>query len=223
MQSINGIKAILFDVDGTLFTSESIIGEIYRDRFHAFQKEHGRPANLPELDAIMAQIGKPVRKIFEALAPDLELEERETLSEAILVDLVRQIESGRGVHYDGVSKLLSTLHERGFQLFAASNGRLPYVRSILSANGSIDLFTAIPAIDNRTIFNKIDLVRSILDQFRIAPETAVLVGDRTPDREAAEAAGCRFIAARYGHGNAEEWGNAAAFIDRPLELLELLS
>ena len=221
VKNLSNIKAVLFDVDGTLFSSEGIIEQIYKDEFKKFNERYGKPGIIPGHDEIMAQIGKPVVKIFEALAPDLTLEERENLGEIILSELVTLILNGAGEHYDGVSQTIESL-SRKYRIFAASNGRLPYVDAILKANKIEKFFEAIPHVDNINIKNKNELVSSILKNYRLNPEDAVLIGDRTSDRDAALENGCYFIACRYGHGGEEEWKGAHAFIDSITDLLKLL-
>ena len=221
VKNFSNIKAILFDVDGTLFSSEGIIEQIYRNEFRKFNARYGKPAVIPGHDDIMAQIGKPVVKIFEALAPDLTVEERETLGEIILNELVTSILEGAGEHYEGVTKTIENLSKK-YRIFAASNGRLPYVEAILKANEIYTFFEAIPHVDNLNIKNKNELVSSILKNYNLKSDDAVLIGDRTSDRDAALDNKCYFIACRYGHGGEEEWKGAHAFIDSITDLEKLL-
>ncbi len=216
------IKAILWDVDGTLFSSEEIIHQIYQDCFSAYQKQHGVPAKIPTLPEIVAQIGKPVKAIFEALAPDISDEQRHELGLEILDGLVQTLSNGGGHHYAGAPETQRALHSKGYAVYGVSNGRLPYIEAILKANGTFALFTAIPTIDNQTIHDKAGLVAHVLQTAGLRPEQCVLIGDRTSDRDAARDNQVPFIAARYGHGAAEEWVGAAEHIDAPDDLLKLL-
>ncbi|MEQ9366443.1 MAG: HAD hydrolase-like protein, partial [Leptospirales bacterium] len=98
----NKIRAILWDVDGTLFSSEDIIHRIYQSTFEKYRALHGVPARVPVLEEIVAQIGKPVKTIFENLAPDVPEEQRYDLSLGILHGLVTAITAGEGEHYSKV-------------------------------------------------------------------------------------------------------------------------
>lgn len=216
------IKAILWDVDGTLFSSEAIIHQIYQDCFSEYQRKHGVPAKIPTLPEIVAQIGKPVKAIFEALAPDVTDEQRHELGLGILNGLVQTISNGGGHHYAGAAETQHALHRKGYAFYGVSNGRLPYIEAILKANGTFDLFTAIPTINNQTIHDKGGLVAHVLQSAGLSPRQCVLIGDRTSDRDAARDNQVPFIAARYGHGAPDEWAGAAALIDAPGDLLELL-
>ncbi|MCR9145388.1 MAG: HAD hydrolase-like protein [bacterium] len=217
------VRAILWDVDGTLFSSEEIIHRIYQSTFEKYRAIHGVPAKVPTLEEIVAQIGKPVKTIFENLAPDVPEARRYDLSLGILHGLVSSISAGEGEHYPQVLEVLSQLHaERGYQFYGVSNGRYPYIEAILRQNGTFAMFADIPTIDNRTLHDKNQLVAHILERYGLAPAECVLIGDRTSDRDAAVSNGVPFIAATYGHGESAEWDGAAARIDSLPELLDLL-
>jgi len=222
MKELDLIRAVLFDIDGTLFSSEDIIEQIYKEEFINYRNAYGKPEKIPSSSEIMAEIGKPVVKIFEALAPDLTEKERDLLSETILHGLVKGIGEGRGHHYPGTREALMRISSR-YDLYAASNGRLPYVESILKVNEVDHLFKAVPFLDYKRIHTKDELVASILKDHGLKPEEALLVGDRTSDRDAALNNGCIFVACRYGHGSEEEWKGAHYFIDSITELADLLS
>ena len=216
------IRAILWDVDGTLFSSEDIIHRIYQETFEKYPEAHGVPARVPTLDEIVAQIGKPVKTIFENLAPDVAEEQRYDLSLGILHGLVVAISRGQGEHYAGVFDTLQELRQRGYRFFGVSNGRYPYIEAILRANGTFALFEDVPTIDNRRIHDKIELVAHVLASAGLQADQCVLVGDRTSDRDAAGSNGVPFIAATYGHGHASEWEGAALLIDSLPGILEHL-
>jgi phosphoglycolate phosphatase len=223
MTVLRGIQAVLLDIDGTLFSSEDMLLDVYHKAMVDFRNRHGRPESLPDLSAIMAQIGQPVKKIFENLLPELEQSDREEIAAQILDDLVMRIESGQGVHYDGVAETLKKLRDAGFRIFSASNGRKAYVEAILKAAGIHHLFEAVPAIDNVRIFNKNDLVACTLRDYRLKPRQCIIVGDRSTDRDAGKANGVAFVATLYGHhGSPDEHEGAVAKIETFSELLTLL-
>ena len=219
---LSSVRAVLFDVDGTIFSSEEIIPDTYQNEFKKFREETGRPEHLPDFPQIMEQIGKPVVEIFRNLAPDLSQTEQDSLSARILTGLVEDIEKGQGIHYPGVFQTLQELKKRGYQIFAASNGRRPYIESILKAARISPFFTEVPCLDNVRIKNKIELVSDILKRYNFSGEEALMVGDRFSDREAAEKNKCRFAACRYGHGNEEELSGAHVYLEKIDDLLTVL-
>ncbi|MBE7438387.1 MAG: HAD family hydrolase [Spirochaetales bacterium] len=215
------IRAILFDIDGTLFSSESIIHEIYQQEFRRHRKLHGVPAEIPSLESIVAQIGKPVVEIFAALAPDLAISARQQISGRILRALVHDIESGKGLHYPGGLLTVRTLHQAGIKLHAASNGRKEYIEAILRSAGMEGSFAPIRAVDGLEIHNKDELVATILRENNLLPGQCLLIGDRESDRQAAEKNRIPFIACSFGHGDAREHRGAVAVLRELPELLDL--
>lgn len=214
--------AVLLDVDGTLFSSEDMLLEVYHRAMQDFRDRHGRPERLPDLPAIMEQIGQPVKKIFQNLVPELTEAERDEISGQILVDLVGRIDGGDGVHYEGVAATLRTLRANGVKIYAASNGRRAYVEAILRAANIDSFFDAVPAIDNVTIFNKSELVAFVLSEYGHAASDCVIVGDRATDRDAGAANRVPFVACTYGHGSEDEYRGAVARIASFPELLGVL-
>ncbi len=223
MTVLKDVQAVLLDIDGTLFSSEELLLDVYHAAMVDFRNRHGRPERLPDLPEIMAQIGQPVKTIFQNLLPELEEADRDEISAMILKDLVRRIEAGEGHHYDGVAETLQKLHAAGIRIFAASNGRRAYVEAILKAAGVDSLFEAVPAIDNVRIFNKNELVAVTLADYGLTARRCIIVGDRSTDRDAGRANDVPFVAALYGHhGSAEEHEGAVATIQAFPELLPLL-
>lgn len=216
-------EAVFFDVDGTIFSSEGIIKQVYHDNFQAFRDRTGKPETLPTLDAIMAQIGKPVRTIFDNLVPELTFDEREELSNEILNGLVQRIDQGEGHYYPGITGAVHDLARAGLKIFAASNGRKPYVDAILRACKIHDDFTEVPVLDYETVHTKVELVKRTMERHGLSPEQCVLIGDRESDRQAALQNGVAYVACAYGHGDSEEHKDAIRIISEPAELRFLIS
>lgn len=222
VEPVQNIEAVFLDVDGTLYSSEPIILDIYRQCFTRFQKEYGMPATIPTLDQIMEQIGRPIREIFANLAGDMPVEKQEKLGESILHELVAEISKGKGQHYPGTFETVRSLKDNGYRIFAASNGRYPYIEAILKYAGIFSFFEDVTAVDNKKIFDKNQLVQTLLQEFHIEPSRAIVVGDRKSDRDAAFFSGAHFIACSYGHGSPAEWEGAIAVIDSFENLLDFL-
>lgn len=212
----------MWDIDGTLFSSEKIIHQIYQDVFEKTKKKYGWPKNTPDLDAILKEIGKPVKTIFMNLVPEIPEDGREFLSLQILHALVSAITFGEGHYYHGCYDTLHELSQRGYRFFAASNGRFPYVEAILRKKNIWSIFEAVDCINNININTKEDLVKSSIEKSGLITEDFVLIGDRNSDRLAAQKNNVDFIACTFGHGEPEEWEGAKYTIDTLQDLLEIL-
>lgn len=99
------------------------------------------------------------------------------------------VKSGR--LYDGVVEMLNKLKEDGYTLCICSNGSSEYVENILHTFGLTDKFSIIKSrIDG---LSKSQLIKQILDE--TLSTSAVVVGDRLIDFEAANDTGCLSIGA----------------------------
>lgn len=220
---LKNISVFFFDVDGTLFSSETILEPVYRQAVEIYNQKHATSIPLPSYEQIIPFIGYTVKQIFEGVFPQLEDQQREELSNLVLDIFVERIQNGEGHHYDGVRETIKFLHSKGYKLFTASNGRRAYIEAILKANRIHGYFLEIPAIDNREIHTKGDIIAYILKKYRFSPESCVIVGDRDSDRIAALQNGIYYIAATYGHGKPEEHHQAILKIASIRELMEYFS
>ena len=194
---------IAFDIDGTIFSSEEIILDTYVLSIRKFSAENRRNVRIPERNEILNEVGKPVRKIFENLLPELSLEERDSISDNVLLLLCEKINSGEGHYYPDVFKTVSALSKK-YRIAAASNGRLAYVSSILNYSKIMPFFLPIVVIDQKEILEKGDIVKKYSSEYGVPAERILMVGDRFSDWEAARKSGAKFAYCSYGHANPGE-------------------
>ncbi|WP_039934390.1 HAD family hydrolase [Leptospira inadai] len=202
------VSALAFDVDGTLFSSEGIILETYAEAIRRFSLSSGIPLDVPDREKIMLEIGKPVKTIFLNLVPQLTESERDQISDSVLRLLVEKIRSGEGEFYPKVLETVSSLKQKGYRILAASNGRRPYVETILDVSGILPLFDPILILDNISLKSKADLVSKYLIDYDLTPEALLMIGDRSSDYEAARKNRCPFAFCAYGHapvGEIPDW------------------
>ncbi|MBM9577862.1 HAD family hydrolase [Leptospira sp. 201903070] len=202
--SSDSLQALAFDVDGTLFSSEEIILQVYKDSIEHFSQSSGIPLELPSRERIMDEIGKPVKTIFLNLLPQLEEEQRDTISDSVLRFLCQRIRNGEGEFYPQVKETIEALSRKGFRILAASNGRRPYVETILDVAGVLPLFDPILVIDNERIKTKGGILKEYVKLYGLEPEKILMIGDRLSDYEAARQNGCPFAFCTYGHANPGE-------------------
>ena len=113
--------------------------------------------------------------------------------------------------YPGVKELLSDLKARGKKLYVATTKAEPMVKVVMEHFGLADYFSGIAASNNVDRFNKIDVLRYILENCGIDDiSMAVMVGDRHYDITGAQHFGLDSIGVLYGYGNREELENAGA-------------
>lgn len=191
-------KYFALDIDGTIFSSEEIIYPTYKEAIENFCKARGVELITPGRERIMLEIGKPVKKIFENLFPDLPDADRDQISDSILGLLCARIEQGEGDYYPNVLATIDTIRAQGGRILVASNGRQLYIEAILRQLKILNYVINPTYIDGIKIFTKGDILKHYVAS-GIAAKQILMVGDRLSDLEAAQAIGGDFAWCAYGH------------------------
>lgn len=219
------LKLLAFDIDGTIFSSEGIILDTYRLSIERFISDTGRKLTIPTVEEIMRQVGKPVKEIFRNLLPELEETGRESISNQVLSILCEKIHAGEGVFYPEAWEVLSLLRKGGYKLVTASNGRKPYIESILSQLKVLDFFEPIVVLDYEKRKHKGEILTHYLNEYKVKPDEILMIGDRDSDYQAAVFAGCPFLFCEYGHaenGEINDFSERISFLKDLPSLLDLL-
>ncbi len=182
-------KAVLFDLDGTLWDSSRevllcwnrVLGPV------------GRHITEAELDRLM---GLTPREIGDVQFPDLPPVERYAITDRCLNAEAPYLYE-RGAHlYPRVRETLRLLRRRYF-IGLVSNCTEPYALSFFYAHGLGALFDDHETA-GRTGLPKGDNIALLMQRNQI--QKAVYVGDTIKDMEAARAAHIPFLSASWGFG-----------------------
>lgn len=191
------------DIDGTIFSSEDIIYPTYREAIERYCAERGARLATPERERIMLEIGKPVKKIFENLFPQLSDQDRDYLSDSVLKILCERIARGEGEYYPQVKETVEAIVAKGGKILVASNGRRAYIDAILEYCGILRHVMHPTYIDGVTIRSKNEIMLAYR-ALGLSEKEILMVGDRLSDFDAARAIGCDFAWCAYGHAPAGE-------------------
>lgn len=196
-------KYFALDIDGTIFSSEDIIYPTYREAIERFCTERKTTLATPEKERIMLEIGKPVKKIFENLFPQLSETDRDYLSDSVLIILCERIAKGEGEYYPKVKETVEAIVAKGGKILVASNGRQAYIDAILEYCGILRHIVYPTYIDGVKIRSKNEIMLAYR-ALGLNEKDIVMVGDRLSDFDAARAIGCDFAWCEYGHAPAGE-------------------
>ncbi|HWL12437.1 MAG TPA: HAD family hydrolase [Ureibacillus sp.] len=212
-------RAIIFDMDGTLFQTDTILERSLEDTFTELRSQ-GLWESATPIEKYREIMGMPLPKVWEALLPQHSLEVREQADAFFQGRLVENIKSGKGALYPNVTEVFSYLKANDWSIYIASNGLVDYLEAIIGYYHLDDWVTEMFSIEQIDSLNKSDLVRSAINKHGIT--TGAVVGDRLSDINAAKDNGLVAIGCRFDFAREEELAKADVVINDLLELKEIL-
>jgi phosphoglycolate phosphatase len=217
-------QAILFDLDGTLFRTETLLETVHHRVFETLRAEglYSRPT--PPIDRLLGSLGMLLHDIWKRVMPDGSPEAWERANALLLQYELEELSEGRGELYPAVAETLRTLRGQGIRLFIASNGLEAYVKSVPQAKGISELFEDKYSAGQYGTSSKDDLVRRLLDAHELNASETWMVGDRSSDVEAGKQNGLFVVGCDYaGFRHEGELDGSDAVIRHFADLLDLLA
>jgi HAD superfamily hydrolase (TIGR01549 family) len=220
----NDVNLIIFDMDGTIVPSLPAVYEAIRRAFHKL----GWAVNFSAED-INRFFGMPSTLggggLYEFITPpDSQL----TFTE--VRDRVRHEEAETfremAQPYPGARETLETLRKRGYKLAQYTNASTYYLDMVMSSLNTAKYFDYVECVHHNNL-TKIELVNKIREKF--GGITAVVVGDRWHDIEAARETDSLAIGVLFGYGGEEpeqaditikSFGELLHIFDRRLPIFE---
>ncbi len=188
-------KAILFDLDGTLWDS----GETVLPAWNRILAETNvRPQlTMEELNSFMGLGPQDLADRFIYTLDDPA--ERLALFTRCFDAEVAAIRQNGAMLYEGVTEMLRTLKEQGCFLAVVSNCKDGYIQAFLDYYRLHDLFTDFESA-GATGLTKGENISLVLARNGYTAEEALYVGDTAWDMDASQKAGVDFLHAAYGFG-----------------------
>ncbi|GGF92479.1 HAD family hydrolase [Paenibacillus aceti] len=213
-------EAMIFDMDGTLFMTETLLLPAYHRTFERLREEKLYMGETPPEQAVLSCLGMLLDDIWRKIIPDASEAARQRANELLLELQLEDLKQHHSKLYPGVLETLTELNRRGVRLFVASNGLEHYVKGVARAHQIFPLFEAVYSAGEYETASKVDLVKLLLDQHKI--HNAWMVGDRSSDVEAGKKNGQTVVGCAYaGFGNGQELDGADVLIADFKELLKL--
>ena len=212
------IKAVLFDLDGTLIDSSEGIIKSARYALSHFGLEE------PDTDKLYQFIGPPLSDSFRNIYGFSEEKAKEA------VEVYRRRYNKTGIFecrlYPGVEECIKTLKRQGLRIGMASSKPEQSCRRILEHFGILDLFDeVVGATFDGTRDKKEEVLQEAFRRWEdLSLDQMCLIGDTVYDAKGAARAGISCIAVTYGFGDLEEMKQAgiAAVCEKIGELPALI-
>ncbi|PJY99120.1 nucleosidase [Bacillus vallismortis] len=213
------VQSLIFDMDGTLFQTDTIL-ELSLDDAFGYLRSLGQWDTATPIEKYREIMGVPLPKVWKTLLPHHSNEIRERIDAYFLERLIAHINQGKGALYPHVQEIFSYLKDNHYSIFIASNGLSDYLKAIVSFYQLDWWVTETFSIEQIHSLNKGDLVNAILKKYGI--QHAAVVGDRLSDINAAKDNGLMAIGCHFDFAQEEELAQADVVIHDLIELKTLL-
>lgn len=211
------IRAVLFDLDGTLVDSlEDLTSAVNHIR-----SAYSQP--LLTAEAVRLKVGKGSRNLVQQVLPDVSESDIDHAL-GMFLDFNRGHIADKSRLYPGIQELLQELAFRDIKMAIISNKNEDLSSLILQTLGINDLFESICGGDTYPERKPSPLpLLKVAERLGIAPYECVMVGDSINDIQAGQRANIASIACTWGYGSRTELSGAAALADTPQKLLAALT
>lgn len=214
------VKAVLFDLDGTLLDSAPDFIAVCQ----GLRAAHGLPAIDPQ--RIREVVSGGARAM---VAASFSLTEDDPRFEALrleFLDRYQQECASASRLFDGIETLLGDLEAAGLPWGVATNKPLRFAEPIMQRLGLAQRSAVLVCPDHVPLSKPApDMLLLACQRLGIAPADTLFIGDDARDIEAGRAAGCKTVAVSYGYihpdDNPRHWG-ADQLVSQPGELRLLL-
>ncbi|MCR4955488.1 MAG: HAD family hydrolase [Lachnospiraceae bacterium] len=187
-------KAIIFDVDGTLWDAVPVITDAWNESLKQFP-DITKQLKLSDVEPMMGRTMDEYAGLFTQVGE----ERAKEIVEICCREEIDYIKSHPGVLYPGIRSVIEQLHEE-FSLYIVSNCQEGYIEALLE---SCELQPYFEDFENygRTGKQKGRNIQILMERCDI--DKAIYIGDTIKDLEASREAGIPFIYAAYGMGEVE--------------------
>ena len=194
-------KALIFDIDGTLWNSTGIVAQGYNAHLDLL----GHPELHVTAEGLSKLFGKTMTEIADALFPNFEPETRYEMMKGCMASEHEFLEKDPcRIAYPGVVETLEKLYQE-YDLYVVSNSQSGYPELMMEKLGITRLFKGWLCFGD-TGTCKGETIKTLMARHGI--ENAVYIGDTQGDMEASYMAGLPFVFCRFGFGSPEKYDYA---------------
>ena len=205
-------KAVLFDLDGTLWDSGETVISAWNDALIA----QGLEKYTKTVSDMHSYMGKTLPVIAEMLLPDIPEKERMEIIGKCCKEEAKRLAVTGGKLYPELENTLKKLSGKYF-LGIISNCQNGYIETFFNVHGLGYLFSDTECTGG-TGLSKGENIALVIKRNNI--DKAVYVGDTILDMQAADEAGVPFIHAAYGFGKPDRETEKIASISEILTVAD---
>ncbi|MCD7733263.1 MAG: HAD family hydrolase [Oscillospiraceae bacterium] len=205
------IKAVLFDLDGTLWDASASVAKSFNIALARLDL-----SRRITQDEMMHEMGKTLEEIAHVYFDCIDPERAVGIMRYCTAYENSYIETHGGNLYDGLRETLEKLKSMGLLVACVSNCQSGYIEAFMKYHELGDLFDDKECWGDTGLM-KADNIALVVKRNGLEPSECVYIGDTMGDYNSAKAAGTHFIHSAYGYGTVLE---GAASISAITELPE---
>jgi HAD superfamily hydrolase (TIGR01509 family) len=207
------VKAVLFDVDGTLVDSNDAHAAAWVRAFIEYGVTVG-PAHVRRC------IGMGGDKLMPEVSGIEEDSPKGTAIAKRRAEIFKQDFLPKLKPFEGASELVAAISGRGMTAVAASSASKEDLKALLAVARAERLMDDMTSSDDAEDSKPDpDIIEAALERAKASPAEAIMIGDTPYDIEAAQRAGVQAIAFRSGGWKDEDLKGAVAIYDGAWDLL----
>ena len=217
LSGMQPLKAVLFDVDGTLVDSNDAHARAWLRAF----LEHNVPVDPTHVRRSIGMGGDKLMPEVSGLQEDSPLGRKiaERRGQIFKQEFLPKLRP-----FPGAYDLVDTITRKGYTTVAASSASKEDLKALLQVAGVAELMDQTTSSDDAEESKPDpDIIEAALRRANATPDEAVMIGDTPYDIEAARRAGVQTIAFRSGGWKNDDLKGAIAIYDGPWDLLERIS
>ena len=210
------LNHVFFDLDGTLSDPQLGICSCIQYALRKMGQQH-----IPERHELHWCIGPALRESFRTLLGEQAGDDDAEQAVAFYRERFADIGLFENELYAGIPEALAALQRDGRRLYLVTAKPIVFAERIISHFALRTFFQSLYGSElNGAFTDKALLTAEVLRREGIAPATAVFVGDRRYDIEAAHDNDMPAVAVSYGYGTDDEIAQAApdAVADTPADI-----
>lgn len=208
---MSGNKAIIFDLDGTLWDATAGITAAWQEIIDS----ENIAVTLTQ-DDVKDCMGLPMNEIFLRLIPNIGDDLRVIMQKKCQQHENEYLAQNSGVLYPNVEHTLIRLKNDGYDLYIVTNSQDGYVEAFFDSTGLKRYFTDYEMF-GRTGLLKAENILLVMSRNRI--DKAVYVGDAQGDCDSSKIAKIPFVFAKYGFGRVADYEYGIDSFDKLTEII----
>ncbi len=201
-KKFNGIRSVVFDLDGTMVDSVPDI--------HLALNLMKADFNFPEIsiEQVRRFVGRGTEKLVrDVLSMEVSPSHLEKILSGALTSFYRHYRKTNGCYsavYPGVKEGLSLLKEKGIKLACVTNKPAIFTEPLLAKKGLYSFFHFISSADTFPLKKPHPLpIQMVCLKFDVTPLQTLVIGDSINDGKAAREAGCSLFIVPYGYNHGQ--------------------